>query len=63
MQFNSIQFNFIIHTLENIFTLYIVRQEYTNKGVEEGKKRKLMAWVEVYGSQRSLAFELTTAIL
>ena len=45
-----------------IFTLCIVRQEYTNKG-EEGKKRKLMAWVEVYGGQRSLAFELTTATL
>ena len=63
LQFNSIQFNFIIHTLYKIFTLYIVRQEYTNKGEEEGKKRKLMAWVEVYGGQRSLAFELTTAIL
>ena len=64
LQFNSIQFNFIIHALYKIFTLYIVRQEYTNKGEEEGKKkRKLMAWVEVYGGQRSLAFELTTAIL
>ena len=38
-------------------------KEYTNKGEEEGKKRKLMAWIEVYGGQRSLAFELTTAIL
>ena len=64
LQFNSIQFNFIIHALYKIFTLYIVRQEYTNKGEEEGKKkRKLMAWVEVYGGQRSVAFELTTAIL
>ena len=63
LQFNSIQFNFIIHALYKICTLYIVRQEYTNKGEEEGKKRKLMAWVEVYGGQRSLAFELTTAIL
>ena len=27
------------------------------------EKRKLMAWIEVYGGQRSLAFELTTAIL
>ena len=26
----------------------------------EKKKRKLMAWVEVYGGQRNLAFELTT---
>ena len=26
------------------------------------EKRKLMAWIEMYGSQRSLAFELTTAI-
>ena len=61
---NTIQFNFIIHTcLYKIFTLYIVRQEYTNKGEEEGKKRKLMAWVEVYGGQRSLAFELTTGCL
>ena len=40
--------------------LDIVRLEYTNKGEEEGKKRKLMAWIEVYGGQRSLAFELTT---
>ena len=39
----------------------MVRQEYTNKGEEEGKKGKLMAWVEVNGGQRSLAFELTTA--
>ena len=64
LQFNSIQFNFIIHALYKIFTLYIVRQEYTNQGEEEGKKkRKLMAWVEVYGGQRSVAFELTAAIL
>ena len=27
------------------------------------EKRKLMAWIEVYGGQRSLAFELSTAIL
>jgi len=26
------------------------------------KRRKLMAWIEVYGGQRSLAFELTTAV-
>ena len=59
----SIQFNSILlFTLYKLFTLYIVRQEYTNKGEEEGK-RKLMAWVEVYGGQRSLAFELTTSIL
>ena len=65
LQFNSIQFNFIIHALYKICTLYIVRQEYTNKGEEEGKKKKkkLMAWVEVYGGQRSVAFKLTTAIL
>ena len=30
---------------------------------EKKEKRKLMAWIEVYGGQRSLAFELTTAIL
>ena len=59
VQFNSI----LLFTLYKLFTLYIVRQEYTNKGEEEGKKRKLMAWVEVYGGQRSLAFELTTSIL
>ena len=63
LQFNSIQFNFIIHALYKIFTLYIVRQEYTNQGEEGKKKRKLMAWVEVYGGQRSVAFELTAAIL
>ena len=58
------QFNFYYSHFNKIFTSYIVRQEYTNKGQEEGKKkkRKLMAWVEVYGGQRSLAFELTTAI-
>ena len=51
-QFNSI----LLFTLYKIFTLCIVRQEYTNKGEEEAKKkRKLMAWVEVYGGQRSLA--------
>ena len=26
------------------------------------KKRKLMAWIEVYDGQRSLASELTTAV-
>ena len=26
------------------------------------KKRKLMTWIEVYGGQRSLAFEVTTAV-
>ena len=41
LQFNSIQFNFIIHALYKICTLYIVRQEYTNKGEEEGKKKKI----------------------
>ena len=63
---SSIQFNSIfLFRLYKIFTLYIVRQEYTNKGSEEEgkKKRKLMAWVEVYGGQRSLAFELTTESL
>ena len=40
LQFNSIQFNFIIHALYKIFTLYIVRQEYTNQGEEEGKKKE-----------------------
>ena len=40
----------------------MVRQEYTNKGEEEGK-RKLTAWIEVYSGKRNLAFELTTAIL
>ena len=33
------------------------------KEKKKGKKRKLMAWEEVCGGQRSLAFELTTAIL
>ena len=32
---NSIQF---YSRFYKIFTLYIVRQEYTNKGEEEGKK-------------------------
>ena len=40
------QFYFALY---EIFTLYIVRQEYINKVEEEGKKRKLMFWVEVYG--------------
>ena len=40
VQFNSIQFNFIIRALYKIFTLCIVRQEYTNKGEEEGKKKE-----------------------
>ena len=36
-----------------------------NTQIKEKKKekRKLMAWIEVYGGQRSLAFELTAAIL
>ena len=39
---NSIQFNSILlFTLYKIFTLYIVRQEYTNKVEEEGKKKKI----------------------
>ena len=56
MQSTIIQFNFI-HTF--IFTLNLLRKEYTNKE-EEKEKRGLMAWIEVYGGQRSLAFELTT---
>ena len=31
-----------------------------NKGEEEGKKRKLMAWLEVYGDQRNLAFKIVS---
>ena len=56
--YNSIQFYSHFY---KIFTLYMVRYEYTNKGEEE-EKRKLMAWIEVYGGQRSLAFEVTTAV-
>ena len=36
VQFNSIQFYSHFY---KIFTLYIVRQEYANKGEEEGKKK------------------------
>ena len=32
------------------------------KKKKKKEKRKLIAWIEVYGGQRSLAFELTTAI-
>ena len=59
-------FNSIYSHFYKIFTIYIVRLEYTNKEEEKKKKkkkRKLMAWMEVYGGQRSLAFELTTAML
>ena len=38
-----------------MFTLYIVGKEYTNKGEEE-EKRKLTAWVEVYGRSEELIF-------
>ena len=31
------------------------------KKKKKKEKRKLMVWIEVYGGQRSLAFELTTA--
>ena len=46
-----------------MFTLYIVRWEKLIKEKKKEKKGKLMAWVEVYGGQRSLALKLTTAIL
>ena len=37
----SIQFNSILlFTLYKIFTLYVGRQEYTNKGEEEAKKKE-----------------------
>ena len=35
---NLIQFNFYSH-FHKIFTLYILRYEYTNKGEEEGRKK------------------------
>ena len=38
---STIQFNSILFTLYKIFTLYIVRWEYSNKGEEEGKKKKI----------------------
>ena len=51
--FNSIQFNFYSHFYK-IFTLYIVRYEYTNKGEEEGKKKingldRSVRWSEELG--------------
>ena len=50
----SIQFNFIIHTLYKIFTLYIVRWGYINKVEEEGKKRKINGGLgRSVGGQRS----------
>ena len=33
------------------------------KKKKKKEKRKLMVWIEVYGGQRSLAFELTTVKL
>ena len=61
--YNSIQFNSAYSHLYKIFTLYKVRYEYNNKEEEQEQKRNLMALMEVYGGQRSLAFGLTTAIL
>ena len=61
---SPVQFNSIYSHFYKIFTIYIVRLEYTNKEKKKKKKkRKLMAWIEVYGGQRNLAFELTTAML
>ena len=57
---NSIQF----YVLYKIFTLYILRQEYTNKeeeSEEEGKKKFNGLDRSVRSGQWSLAFELTTA--
>ena len=54
VQFNSIQFYSHFY---KIFTLYIALIKKKKK-----QKRKFMAWIEVYGGQRSLAFELTTAV-
>ena len=42
--------------------VHFIRNVKEEEEEEEGKK-KLMAWIEVYGGQRSLALELTTAIL
>ena len=53
-------FSFIYFTLGySIYIVYVTnRNKITNK---RRKRKKLMVLVEVCGSQRSLAFELTTA--
>ena len=60
MVFNSVQFSYLSTTLHCI--IVTTRNKVTNR---RGKKeeKKLMALIEVYGGQRSLAFELTTVIL
>ena len=58
---------FLIHfglvtCLQHLHCIIVTtRNKVTNK--REKKKKKLMALIEVYGGQRSLAFELTTVIL
>ena len=47
-------------SLLTIIPIVISRDRVKKKKKKE--KRKLMAWIEVYGGQRSLAFELTTAV-
>ena len=59
VQVKSIQFYSHFY---KIFTLYKYGRNTLIKKKKK-EKRKLMAWIEVYGGQRSLAFELTTAIL
>ena len=60
-QWFLIQFSLVTYLQHLHCIIVTTRNKVTNK--REKKKKKLMALIEVYGGQRSLAFELTTVIL
>ena len=61
LQWFLIQFSLVSYLQHLHCIIVTTRNKVTNK--REKKKKKLMALIEVYGGQRSLAFELTTVIL
>ena len=61
LQWFLIQFSLVTYLQHLHCIIVTTRNKVTNK--REKKKKKLMALIEVYGGQRSLAFELTTVIL
>ena len=61
LQWFLIQFSLVTYLQHLHCIIVTTRNKVTNK--RKKKKKKLMALIEVYGGQRSLAFELTTVIL
>ena len=62
LQWFLIQFSLVTYLQHLHCIILTTRNKVTNRR-EKKEEKKLMALIEVYGGQRSLAFELTTVIL